>query len=304
MVEAATLTNVPDLLRYVTFVYPDYTKLHASVFDNGDDTATTVNEASLVENDAKAERVSPWNSSKLCKTLLQWIFAFYSMCNPLAKKLKEAVDETMKDNFSLMKNVFQNERTIFKAKKDRLTILRQLMQLYCQHLAPEQVDFYRKIESSAVFANEHENTHQQHVYFALPDPQKETPGFFPMGREFVFKKAVWRYGFLPKCEKRLYDIIAIYAFQEEGHHRKSNPIKSPIQRSARKMRVAVAGYCTTLFGNYVLRNTGIIVPGEGQCRFDVLDEKSRFTSNSFEVNKQGAKFAVATIEMTFLGYVK
>lgn len=274
MAEAITLENVPDVLRYTLFVYPDYSR--ASTTDDGKDVTM------------------PWKNSFLYKTLLQWICAFYPI-DKADNHLRLATDQMMQNNFSLIKNLFQNEKALFKGKSDRMNALQQAIENCNQRLVPNQLEIYQKINSMC--ASDSDYIHRSCVYFTLTDKNNLADTDHPIGKEFTFRNIIWRYSYIPKL-----NTISIYAcpnnFRSTAPH-----ILSKARNSLKKINIAITITCLTSTNTFIIKANGTMVPGNG-CRFDIPDTQKRFLSDPFVLDKDGNSVAVACIELSFLGHLQ
>jgi hypothetical protein len=271
MVEALTLENAPEVLRYTFFVYPDYSR------------APSIDEK---------DNAVPWKNSILYKTLLQWICAFYPI-DKIDNHLRVVINQMMQSNFSLIKNVFQNERTLFKSKSDRMNTLQQAIENCNQRLGSNQLDIYQKINSMC--ASDSDHVHRSCVYFTLSNKTDLVDADYPIGKEFTFRNIIWKYSYLPKL-----NTISVYTCP--NNFRSTLPHVASKQRNVlKKINIGIVITCLTSTNTFFIKTTGTIIPGNG-CRFDIADTQKKFLSDPFVLDKDGNSVAVASIELLFLGH--
>jgi len=290
MINSLTLQNSCDMLRYTTFVFPDYTN-----YDNNTATRNIENLPNQKEEHVLSQ--SPWNYSTLYKSLLQWINVFYPVENK-ENFLKSTIDELLQDNASLLKQLFQNNSALFKTKQDRLNHLRRVIAMHCtKH--PSIIDIYRNVDNQ--FAKEHENQHRSCIYFFLTPDNKPKSDSYKMTKDFQFKNFTWRITYKMKDNMNDSYFVSIAVFDKEKQ--KMAPTFSLSHSNIVPKRKMIRFHTKITFIN--LHRTQCI-GGDSAIpiglRADFPDEHGLFLADPFMIDAQRNKVAVACIEITFLGF--
>lgn len=284
MINSLTLQNSCDMLRYATFVFPDYT--------NYDD-----NNSIAIKNSSNQKVESPWNSSTLYKSLLQWINVFY----PIEIKenfIKVTIDELAQNNVSLLKQLFQNNSALFKTKQDRLDNLKRVIAMHCKK-HPSIVDMYRNVDNQ--FSKEHENQHTSCIYFHLTPDNKPKLDCYKIAKDFKFKNFTWRitYKMKDSINESYFVSVAVFDKEKQKMAPTFSACHSNIVMKRKIIRFHTKITFINLYGTHCIRGDSAIPIG---LRADFCDEHGLFLADPFVLDAQRNKVAVASIEITFLGF--
>lgn len=269
LIATLTLQTVCDLIRYTTFVFPDYSQ-------------------------ARPESLpTPWSSSMLYHAILRWISVFYPI--DYKNEVRATVKELMHNNCSLLKHLFQSPSALFRSRHERLQHLRKIIEEMAMDKQPPMYDLYNHVNVS--FMRDDEASVSRSCIYYLMDAYDNPRGArnkqtndVQLTKDVKMNDLTFRYTYLSK-EKEApgsYDCIAIYVFKD---HRSMPP------RQKIKFHVTI-GFINTKETS-TLEYVAVISIGS---RCDIPDKKNQFLAHPFILDDKQNKLAAAYIELKFIGY--
>lgn len=281
IIETLTLQNVCDVMRYVAFVFPDYTQAKP--------------------NGLCPEMLpTPLSSSELYRAILHWINVFYPL-EDSANRISATVKELAPNNCSLLKHLFQSKNTLFASHHERLRHLKLIIEETSVEKQQPLYDLYNHINPLFLHDDAIDTNHSAVYYMmdAYDNHRSSTPG--KLAKDVKIRNLTFRYSYLPKEDSGCYDCISIAVTKK---HCRALPPPSPlatIQKSRKLVKFRVKIVFINTKETSTIEHVAVIPIGS---RFDIPDRKNQFLSNPFVLDKDQNKLAAAHIELKFIGYTK